>query len=488
VAAAAAASVAAVAVPVAAHASAPLGVLAAIACFLPLPWAARRLPESLRGGLRRHPFLCVLWLMVTALALVQLGLLSAFMADESREWGSATSDRFTMRHQCLSAYVHAADLARRGEPNLYHERWYPAYSLKPGERSEGGESPVEGLGPSLQDPYEYPPQFLLLPRAALALTNSFAAIRAAWFVVQGLGLLLAAALLAIWAGGREGTLAALLIPVLLASIPTLLDLQFGQFHVTAFLLSLGALVAFEKRRPALGGAALAFAILSKIFPGLILMLLLARRRWRDIGWTLAFAAAFTALSLAVTGWSPFAAFVSYQLPRIVSGEAFSFAEREGLPVFLISSNYSVYGLFPKLRILGVPGMTRAVAVTASWAYMGMLAWLAWRAGRPARTRLEAAQVWLALLSLASLRSPVAPAAYVVVPSLWLLTLLAGEVKGRKALAAAFVVAWLLIMGPPPLPDRWDLYIGLAGQGLLVAVSLFVLLRGTAGDGRRVGTL
>jgi hypothetical protein len=58
------------------------------------------------------------------------------------------------------------------------------------------------------------------------------------------------------------------------------------------------------------------------------------------------------------------------------------------------------------------------------------------------------------LNLAALRSPVAPSAYVVVPSLWLLTLLASEVRGRPALVVGFAAAWLAVMGSPPCPVRW----------------------------------
>jgi hypothetical protein len=44
-------------------------------------------------------------------------------------------------------------------------------------------SKLEGV--ALEDPYQYPPQFLLLPRLALVLTDDVATIRVVWFALQG---------------------------------------------------------------------------------------------------------------------------------------------------------------------------------------------------------------------------------------------------------------------------------------------------------------
>lgn len=441
------------------------GVLAGAACLAAAPAVAGRLPEALDGARRRRPVVAALWALGALVALLQVGRLSLFMADPARTWGSAFPDPKATDHMCMAAYVQAADLARRGEPNIYEERFYPTFTRdKP-----GGESPVRGLGPYLQDAYEYPPPFLLLPRMALALTNDFLALRAVWFVLRGLALLAGMVLLARWIGGREGRLAMLLAPLVFASLPTMLDLQFGQFHFTTVLLSVGAMVAFAERRPALGGALLGFAIVSKIFPGLLLVLLFARRRWRELAYTVGFAAAYGILALAVLGPAPFVAFFTYQLPRIASGAAFSFFLRDP---FFISRNVSVYGVVFKLRELGVPGMTRGVASALSWLYTVVLVWLAWRAARVERTRLGEAQLWLALLTLAALRSPLAPSAYAVAPILWLLTLLAGRVRGAAGVIG-YVVLWQFIMGFPPLPGVAELLVSMLGQALCIGFCLWV---------------
>jgi hypothetical protein len=384
-------------------------------------------------------------------ALLQIGRLSAFMADSSQVWGSAVPDPLAVRHQCLSAYLHAADLSRRDDVvNLYDARWSP-----------------DG-----EDPYQYPPPFLLLPRAALALTDSPDAIRTVWFAVQLATFLIGAILLTRWIGGREGTTIALMVPIVLASVPTLLNFQFGQFHAMAVMLAIAAMIAFDASWTRTGGALLAVAILSKIFPAILLITLVARRRWRALIWTGIWMTTFCGAAVIVLGVAPFQAFVSYQLPRLASGEAFDFIERTSTPLFFIARNFSIAGIAPKLAALGWPGLAAATGPLLVWFYTALLVWLAWRTDLRAETRLQRAQTWLGLILLASLRSPLAPSAYVVVPALWLLALHAPDVRGRATLAIALTVAWLVLMGAPPLPATIDLAVGLASQTLVIALGLW----------------
>ena len=340
-----------------------LGIVAGVVALLLAAGAARTFwrsaPEGVSGARRRRPVVAALWVLAALLALLQVGRLSAFMAEPERTWGSVVPDPGVTGHACLSAYVVAADLSRRGTPNLYDERFYPAFAgdaarlLAPAD--------VQNLATWMEDPFEYPPPFLLFPRLALALTDDFLG----WFVLQALGLVVLAAWLARWIGGRDGQLALLLVPVLLASLPTMLGLQFGQFHVATLLLSVAAMICFEERRPAVVGALLAVAIVSKLSPAFLLVYLIARRRWHDVAWTLGACAVFALVGVALLGWAPFAAFLSYQLPRIQSGEAFSFYE--GTELF-VSRNLGIPGLVTKLHFLGVPGMTHALAAQAPvWA-------------------------------------------------------------------------------------------------------------------------
>jgi alpha-1,2-mannosyltransferase len=433
--------------------------------------------DSLAGSWRRRPVVSALWALSAVLALLQVGRLSAFMADPDRVWGSVVPDPIAADHACLSAYIVAADLSRRGTHNLYDERFYPAFAgdaarlLAPGH--------IRNLKKWMDDPYEYPPPFLVFPRAALLVTDDFLAIRAGWFVLQALGLVVVGAWLARWVGGRDGQFALLLLPLLLASLPTMLGLQFGQFHVATLVLSVAAMICFEERRPAVGGALLAVATVSKLFPAFLLVFLLGRRRWREVAWTLGACVVFSIVGLAVLGWSPFEAFLGYQLPRIHTGEAFSFYEHQEL---VVSRNLGIPGLVTKLHFLGLTAMNHGAGALLGWLFTFLLVWMAWTAGRRAEGRLAEARVWLALLSLGALRSPLAPP-YVTMSMLWLLTLLAGEIRGRAAWVAGFVVTWALIMGPPPLTGTTEFTISSLGQLAGLAVCVWGLLgpRAAASD-------
>jgi hypothetical protein len=89
--------------------------------------------------------------------------------------------------------------------------------------------------------------------------------------------------------------------------------------------------------------------------------------------------------------------------------------------------------------------------------------------------VDLALLWLGLLDLAALRSPEAPSAYVLAPVLWLLVLLAATVRGRWRVAG-LALAWVLVVGPPPLPDRADLLVNLVLQGFAIALCTIVVLR------------
>jgi hypothetical protein len=392
------------------------------------------------------------------------------MANPANTFGSAFPDPTLIEHMCMSAYVQAGALARDGDANVYDESHWPAFRMKAGEKNPGAPSTVSELGPNIEDPYEYPPQFLLLPRLALAFTNHFWIIRAVWFAIQSVAFIVVAIALAGSIGGREGTTFGLLVPVLVASIPFLVNLQWGQAHLLTFTLSMGALVAFRRGRAPLGGALLGAATVFKLFPGLLLLYLVLRRRFREAAWTLAACVVLTLLALVVFGSAPFAAFLHYQLPRIGSGEAFSFFRREW---FYVSRNIGVSGIVFKLGVLGVPGMTTAVANAVGWVYTLALIGLVVRAARqPDRDPLGEALLWMALLCLGSLRSPLAPGVYVSVGAVWLLVLLLARFHRPRDMALA-ALAFLIIPGPPRLSSpAVDIGLVVVGQAMMLAIAFF----------------
>ncbi len=468
-----AALVAAVVVPPVAHLSLAAGVAVAIgALALSVP-LARLVPPSVAGTRRRRPGLCAVWLLLAAIGTAQTARLSAFMTDITRTWGSTIPAPVAINHQCLGAYVYAADLARRQVPNLYDAEWYPAYAGACGLPSAA--VGVRGLGRWVVDPYMYPPPFLILPRLAIALTDSFDAIRTTWFVCQALLFVAAALMVTRWLEEPARHVWLLLIPAVLASPPAMLNLQFGQFHAVAMLLAAAAMVLFDEGHAAAGGALLAFATLSKISPGVLLVALAAQRRWRDLGWSLAGLLGWTIVSLAIFGVAPFSMFVTYELPRLISGAAFSFVDLPSQSTFVTSRNISIVGIGARLRLLGLASPTPAELAGLAWAFTVLVLWLATRLRQdvPRSSRLIG---WLALLNLAALRAPAAPSAYVVVPALWMLALLAADSRRRRWWPAGIALAWLAVAGAPPLPDRLDLLVAGLGQAVLLGLSVWAILR------------
>jgi alpha-1,2-mannosyltransferase len=443
-------------------------------------WRWHRRLYGLAGVLAASPVLAGLWLVVSLAASVQGVRVSRFMNDVRRADQSAMPwSAFLCKHSCLSAYTEAARLAPTGV-NVYD----PAVYQDPLGKGDDRE---RFIGPLVVDRYEYPPPFLLLPRLALVTGADFFIIRRGWFAVQGLLTLAAAWLLAYWIGGRAGMVAALLVPALWLASPNMVTLQIGNFQITAFALSVLAMVAFAGRRRALGGVALGFVTISKIFPGSLGVLLLFQRRWRAALFTAGAAAILTGLALAVLGPRPFLDFFRYQLPRMQSGEALPWIEDPSVALF----NCSVYGLVTKLRLLGLPWTGKAAAQHASSVYPILIVGLAFlsarrlnqseEAGLPrAQVRLRAAQLWLALLTLAALRSPFAPYTYAPFGAVWLLGLLAAEGRHRwwsyGGMAIAAVVFAIERQFPDgPIPKSMVL-VPLACQLALLAICVWAVVR------------
>ena len=290
-------------------------------------------------------------------------------------------------------------------------------------------------------------------------------------------------------------LALLLAPVLWLAPTTRVTLQIGNFQPTAFALSMLAMIAFERRHAARGGLMLGFSGVSKVYPGILGVLLVADRRWTSVLWTIGWATVFVIGTLLWMGSGPFVDFFNYQLPRIQSGAAFSWIEAPDMaPV-----NFGIHGLMIKLRVLGVPWTSAAAANLAASLYgvllVAVAAIAASRLGRLRaaeinleRLRLRQAQVWLALLNLASFRSPFVPDAYALIGTLWLLTLLAAEghwrTTGRLVLAVAGAATFVVLDGgvlPVPVPS-WIVIGSLVVQVGTIALNLIVAIAPGRGPG------
>jgi len=370
--------------------------------------------------------------LATLVALVLLARLAVFMVDPSQVgYSFMPASKWEVEHSCLSAYFVAAQ-SSSSTPNVYDDSLYSMPNDDP-----GGLRKARAIGPFKIDVFEYPPQFLLLPQALRLLTPDFIDLRMLWFALTGGVLLLALLVVAQFLGPADGTRALLLSPLLWMALPTTIStLQKGNLQVMVIAASMLAMVLFERRRFAAGGALLAFVMVSKLYPGLLLVYLLVRRQWRALAWTSSFAVAFSVLTLLTLGWGLYAAFLDH-LPGLVSGEAFpAFRNPAAMDI-----NQSIPGLVFKLKLFGVPGMSFPAAKIAGWGYtLVALAATAFAGLRTLRDG-EKPLVWMGILILATLRSPFLPQTYAAIPPLWLLTLLAATHAPRMRAPSMILFAW-----------------------------------------------
>lgn len=421
----------------------PLSILAGILLSVLASRIERALPASIDDAWERSRPKVLAWSALALLALAQVARLSVFMTDKESTWGSTFPPiEFTVGHMCMASYVHAADLSRQADPNLYAVEHYPNFGLT---EAEDIETSVAGLQPYLHDSFHYPPPFLLLPRTWLALSNDYLVMRSLWFAFQLLSFVAFAVLLALWVGGSAGAWSLWMLPLVVSTMPTMFNLQFGQIHLFTIWTAMAAVLAFDEKRPVLGGLLLAGGIVSKLFPGILVLYLAFQKRWRDLAWTAVFGAAFTGLSLAVVGRAPFAQFFGYTLPRLLSGEAFSFATDP----LVITTNLSVPGMVWKLNLLGVEGASEWLG-PVSTVYTLLIVAATWYAARLTADRAGRARIWLMLLVLASLRSALVPI-YGVAPVLWLMSLELDDVETTLGLVG-FALSWLFISSVPPAPN------------------------------------
>lgn len=465
-------------------------VLAGPLLVIAARWLAPRLP-AVEAPLHAHRLGNAAWILLGCIAVLQLARLTTFMTDPSVHFCQGTHHPFYFQHQCLPAYLYGAELNQRGEGNLYRDEHYPGLNphCEPATK-------VAGMVP--EDPYQYPPPFLLLPRLALALSNHYDTIRVVWFAINVTLFLGVATLLGIWIGGASGAAALSFLPAILAAFPTLYNFQFGQFHLAALALAVASLVAFDRRRRALGGTLLASAILAKLFPVVLVAVLAGQRRWRDLTATLAAGAVLSLLALVVLGPEPFRAFYDYQMPRLQDGRAFAFDEAwPELSDLVIADNQGIFGLVMKLGFFGVPGISKAVAAAIArgfaWLVLAGAGLLATRFRRAPR-RLQAAG-WMATLALASLASNGAWGDYVPVAAVWLLTLLLGMAPLQRRDLALLIPCALfqgLLLGTAPIGEWFiaPVWIATAAVGSLLLLALpavtlgYVLRPRELGDERR----
>lgn len=378
-------------------------------------------------------------LLIVALVLAAAFIINPNLARwQGRPWTPQRSD-----HSCASSYWVACDRIRE-VPDIYAEEIYSVPQADPSSRRIG-----RRIGPLVVDQYEYPPSFLIVPRLIAVATEDFWGFRRVWFALN-LAVVAAGLLLVARRFDRAlSTHALWLTPFVLLPPAILITFVMGNVQLAIIAIAMIAMLLFERARHATGGALLAYAVVSKLYPGVLVLYLLLRRDWQAVAWTIAFSLAFALVSIVDVGFEPYMAFGKH-MPKLLSGEAFpAFRNPDAIAV-----NESIPGLVFKLRLFGLTSMGFAASKALGWIYtvvvVGITARLALQPSVAGREPLA----WITILILATMRSPFLPT-YAPFPSLWLATLLAALTWGRSRAFATTIIAWVVLAftfgtgGAPP---------------------------------------
>jgi hypothetical protein len=210
-----------------------------------------------------------------------------------------------------------------------------------------------------------------------------------------------------------------------------------------------ALLAFERRWYAVGGLLLAFAIVGKMFPGILLLYLALRGDWRAVGWTAGWAAALVLVTIADVGWTPFPFFLAH-LPKLLSGEAFPMLRQ----TITTANNMSMPGLVLKLAAFGGPVVPFEAIKYAGWVYTIVVVGLTVQLARRPVSDRYAPLAWLTILGVTAFRSPFLPT-YGMFPGAWLAAMLFAICWTDARRWWVVLGLWLVLVpvtaGPVPFP-------------------------------------
>lgn len=358
-------------------------------------------------------------------------------------WSAAPWSAFMTHHACSTAYWSAATRIKQ-EPNVWDI-----------EISSLGQDPVTGrliprnIGAFPVDPYEYPPTFLLAPRALAAVTPDYVAFRHVWLLLNAILVIAGMAVIARELDAATARRTLWLLPLAIVPLTTLYPLQMGNAQLLYIVAAMLGMAAFARGRHALGGLLLAFTIVGKMFPGILIVYLALRRDWRAVAWTSAWSVVFLLATLADVGWAPFPYFL-HHLPRLLSGEAFPMLRA----AFAAANNLSIPSLVLKSPIFGGPMVPFESIRITGWIYSVVVLWVVVRlARRPVAPAYEPL-AWLAVLGLTALRSPFLPT-YGGFPGAWLGALLLAicwtDARRWWIVLALWAILLPTTVGPTPLP-------------------------------------
>jgi len=431
----------------------------------------------------RHRVLFALWCILSLVAVYQLGRMSVFMLDAEKEAYAVNPaisiDRgkpFFANHNCLTAYAIGGYLAGHGVENIYDPRQYG--------NAETSTPIHDRIGNTFTiDPYLYPPPFLILAKLLFATSDDFFQIRTYWFALNVLVAIAAIGAMAVWIGGRDFSVYWLSLPMVLAAPNLHATFQIGNAHFFIICLAVSGMLAFEKKKEWMGATLLGFAIVSKIFPGILLAYLLFRGQWGAVLRTGVAIAALSLVTLVLYGDRPFHAFVEFQIPRLASGDA-ELARR--FPATILT-NWSLLGVAYKLEMqkllmeLDPAQVADAMKITFAIVLVTLTAFVGLRHARSSflsggtslneRGRLIQTRTWLALIVLGQMLSPFLPWSYGSLAVVWLIALLAAPSERPILRGLLVAVAWLFFVVTVPFPIKPESTLPVTLFAFFVAVAL-----------------
>ncbi len=304
--------------------------------------------------------------------------------------------------------------------------------------------------------FKVPPFYgmLLLPFARLDLPTALAVDRTLDVALY----LACAAVLGLWLRPRlGGRVAVAAVAVVLGLMQPAFDtIAYGQIDVVLLGLMALAFLALRAGRPAVVGVAVALAALLKLYPLVLVVLLLARREGRAVAWTAGSLVALVGVAMAVMGGREHVVFATEVLPRIGGGTGWV-------------ENQTVNGFLCRL----LAGARRPEPVhdplidALTWTAFALVAGAsAWVAARPAEARSTAAALsfgaFLVVMVLA------VPAAWIHYETVTILTfLLLVWSAGERPLSPSLAFAVALAFGLVAYGNQWTFYDGSGRPGLTV---------------------
>lgn len=228
----------------------------------------------------------------------------------------------------------------------------------------------------------------------------------------------------------------------------------GQLNLILLLLITGAWAAERSGRPLLAGTLLGTAIAIKIFPALLLLYYVMRRRWAIVTAGLATLGLLTAVTAATLGAGAYRDYVRIVLPEI--------------QWFRVGwNNNSLYGYWSRLfdpapervrefsrshPLIYSPFAARALYRTSAGAILALLGY----AARRARTRLEEDRAFAAATAAMLLVSPIAWEHYLLLLLVPIAILVTDPNGSRAGRVAILVVSSLFFLSPVLVWTVFDL--------------------------------